>query len=160
MLGRQPIWTLHAWTAFDLAVGQTYSIVTQREKSEADGVTVLLCFSQIVMLTDLNRICYCGTQESLFHQSLWRCAHYKQRVLCAAVTFLLFLSRPKDAMRALKKRLSGNKNYREVMLALTVSSYFFLELYCKTRNKVTEYMSKALVDKNDSEGHAHGVDAF
>uniref|UniRef100_A0A3Q2Q5T2 VHS domain-containing protein n=1 Tax=Fundulus heteroclitus TaxID=8078 RepID=A0A3Q2Q5T2_FUNHE len=28
---------------------------------------------------------------------------------------------PKDAMRALKKRLTGNKNYREVMLALTVS---------------------------------------
>ncbi|KAM3598095.1 uncharacterized protein V6R79_013384 [Siganus canaliculatus] len=27
---------------------------------------------------------------------------------------------PKDAMRALKKRLVGNKNYREVMLALTV----------------------------------------
>ncbi|XP_067088778.1 TOM1-like protein 2 isoform X1 [Osmerus mordax] len=27
---------------------------------------------------------------------------------------------PKDSMRALKKRLGGNKNYREVMLALTV----------------------------------------
>uniref|UniRef100_A0A3B5PXS8 VHS domain-containing protein n=1 Tax=Xiphophorus maculatus TaxID=8083 RepID=A0A3B5PXS8_XIPMA len=27
---------------------------------------------------------------------------------------------PKDAMRAVKKRLSGNRNYREVMLTLTV----------------------------------------
>lgn len=32
-------------------------------------------------------------------------------------------SRPKDAMRALKKRLSGNRNFREVMLALTVSCH-------------------------------------
>lgn len=29
--------------------------------------------------------------------------------------------RPKDAIRAMKKRLNGNRNYREVMLALTVS---------------------------------------
>uniref|UniRef100_A0A667XCX7 Target of myb1 membrane trafficking protein n=1 Tax=Myripristis murdjan TaxID=586833 RepID=A0A667XCX7_9TELE len=28
---------------------------------------------------------------------------------------------PKDAVRAIKKRIVGNKNFREVMLALTVS---------------------------------------
>lgn len=49
-------------------------------------------------------------------------------VLYPAVSSLLFPSRPKDAMRALKKRLCGNKNYREVMLALTVRTFscFFL----------------------------------
>lgn len=34
----------------------------------------------------------------------------------------VFLCRPKDAIRAMKKRLNGNRNYREVMLALTVSA--------------------------------------
>lgn len=29
--------------------------------------------------------------------------------------------RPKDAFRAIKKRIVGNKNFHEVMLALTVS---------------------------------------
>lgn len=39
---------------------------------------------------------------------------------------LIFFSgdRPKDAIRAVKKRLNGNKNYREVMLTLTVGKYF------------------------------------
>lgn len=46
-------------------------------------------------------------------------------VLHPAVSSLLFPSRPKDAMRALKKRLGGNKNYREVMLALTVRTFYF-----------------------------------
>lgn len=32
------------------------------------------------------------------------------------------MRRPKDAIRAVKKRLNGNRNYREVMLALTVSA--------------------------------------
>lgn len=34
---------------------------------------------------------------------------------------LVLFSRLKDAVKALKKRIVGNKNFREVMLALTVS---------------------------------------
>lgn len=33
----------------------------------------------------------------------------------------ILLSSPKDAFRAVKKRIIGNKNFHEVMLALTVS---------------------------------------
>ena len=52
-------------------------------------------------------------------------------VLYPAVSSLPSPRRPKDAMRALKKRLSGNKNYREVMLALTVrASSFFSLIVC------------------------------
>ena len=34
---------------------------------------------------------------------------------------MLFFLRPKDAVKAIKKRIVGNKNFREIMLALTVS---------------------------------------
>ena len=51
-------------------------------------------------------------------------------VLYPAVSSLLSPCRPKDAMRALKKRLGGNKNYREVMLALTVRASSFFSFYC------------------------------
>ena len=34
---------------------------------------------------------------------------------------MVFLPRPKDAVRAIKKRIVGNKSFMEIMLALTVS---------------------------------------
>lgn len=34
---------------------------------------------------------------------------------------MVFLPRPKDAVKAIKKRIVGNKSFREIMLALTVS---------------------------------------
>lgn len=38
-----------------------------------------------------------------------------------ATDYLKCNYRPKDAVRAMKKRVVGNKNFKEVMLALTVS---------------------------------------
>lgn len=49
-----------------------------------------------------------------------RCQQCKER-LATSQPISSFPISPKDAIRALKKRLNGNKNYREVMLALTVS---------------------------------------
>lgn len=37
---------------------------------------------------------------------------------------MVFLPRPKDAVKAIKKRIVGNKSFREIMLALTVSVIF------------------------------------
>lgn len=37
--------------------------------------------------------------------------------------------RPRDAVRAIKKRVVGNKNFKEVMLALTVSVHSYLYSY-------------------------------
>ena len=37
--------------------------------------------------------------------------------------------RPKDAIRAIKKKIVGNKNFREVMLALTVRFRFSLSSF-------------------------------
>lgn len=45
----------------------------------------------------------------------------EEGVLCLSLSFFLLLS-PKDAFRAVKKRIVGNKNFHEVMLALTVSA--------------------------------------
>lgn len=36
---------------------------------------------------------------------------------------VVFIPRPRDAIKAIKKRIVGNKNFREIMLALTVSNH-------------------------------------
>ena len=60
------------------------------------------------------------------------------------------LCRPKDSMRALKKRLGGNKNYREVMLALTVRSTATLKTTVPTMYH-TYWATAWNVDPNDSD---------
>lgn len=89
---------------------QEVQIVTQSEEAETDGATILLCLCHTATLTARLASVTEAQKNHLFQQS--------ER--CSAPLSLVFPSRPKDAMRALKKRLTGNKNYREVMLALTV----------------------------------------
>lgn len=38
-----------------------------------------------------------------------------------SILLFVFFASPKDAFRAVKKRIVGNKNFHEVMLALTVN---------------------------------------
>lgn len=45
----------------------------------------------------------------------------RRRLPLSVLWTLVLFFRPKDAAKALKKRIVGNKNFREVMLALTVS---------------------------------------
>lgn len=35
----------------------------------------------------------------------------------------MLFPRPRDAVKAIKKRIVGNKNFREIMFALTVSNF-------------------------------------
>lgn len=119
--GRKPVCKLHAWAA--LIWPWEKQTVRQIEKGETDGVTVFLCLSHSVTLTDwLASVIV--TQKKSFIPT-------KSAVLCllSAGVFYPAVSslppRPKDAMRALKKRLCGNKNYKEVMLALTVRASGF-----------------------------------
>ncbi|OBS57785.1 hypothetical protein A6R68_11100 [Neotoma lepida] len=55
---------------------------------------------------------------------------------------------PKDAIRALKKRLSGNRNYREVMLALTNCGHRF-HLLVANRDFIDSVLVKIISPKNN-----------
>lgn len=53
----------------------------------------------------------------------WFTCPFLKAITCCHIFFTsVYMCRPKDAIRAMKKRLNGNRNYREVMLALTVST--------------------------------------
>lgn len=106
---------------FDVALGETDSQADGKGRNRrCDSTSVSKSGSHADRLTG---ICYCGTEKSFIST--------KSAVLCllSAGVFYPAVSslppRPKDAMRALKKRLCGNKNYREVMLALTVRASGF-----------------------------------
>lgn len=62
---------------------------------------------------------------------------------------------PKDAVRAIKKRISGNKNFREVMLALTVLEACVkncghrFHILVTTRDFIEGFLVRAIIPKNN-----------
>lgn len=66
-----------------------------------------------------------GRLQGIFSPYLWQ--HFCNLSSCPP--------RPKDAFRAIKKRLAGNKNFHEVMLALTVGTmvHFSHDMETSTR---------------------------
>ncbi len=110
---------------FDLALGETDSRAERGDRNRwYDGSFLSSADSYADRLTG---ICYRGTQKSFIPTKSKMWCLLSAGVFYPAVSSLPIPFRPKDAMRALKKRLGGNKNYREVMLALTVrGSYFFI----------------------------------
>lgn len=50
-------------------------------------------------------------------------------ILDLDIVIIAYLYRPKDAARAIRKRLAGNKNFKSVILTLTVGDDVLTEMY-------------------------------
>lgn len=127
--GRYQLWGLHASVALILPWKK------QNGRQKREKQMVWQCLSVLHWESDWHLLLRCRKKN----QTKWRDV---SRLECVIQLCLLSPSRPKDAMRALKKRLCGNKNYREVMLALTVRRAFTCD--CAASNLYFVLMQEAV----------------
>lgn len=111
-VGQKASLNLPHMSSFDLALGEPFCSRTKWEEAQMVRRRTSLYLSKSFAV---RRASVFVVQKAPFLE-------FANRYSVKTQNFFMFVYRPKDAMRALKKRLSGNRNYREVMLGLTVRS--------------------------------------